>query len=598
MKKFIPTYICNIILFTGLNCLAEWKIPDGGVSVCNKNIVTNHKFYHNNKSASLDISTKNNQTLFTVETYKKDHLFYSVQLVFPSTQAVKKNDIILISFKARCLTSDKNGIGVFQVYFQKNKRNWHKAISEEARAENQWRTYYYPFKADINLKNNESELCFGFGLHKQKIELKDIKILNYKQSVKITDFPSNNLPLNFYAYKGMEANAPWRAEAAKRIDKIRKANITVSVTHDNKIVKGAEVSIKMKRHAFLFGSAINMRLLRRNDYDGKMYRKKFLELFNSGGPENSLKWLPLAGEWGSDWAFNKTKQGLEWLKQRNIKTRGHVIIWPSWKHTPKFLKQYKDNPQKLTSEINKHIYDITKKCEPYIYEWDVINEPYTNNDIMKVLGDKIITDWFVTTHKSIPKADLYLNDYNILTKPHGEHYQFVKDTIEKLLKNKAPINGLGIQSHFSNYLNPPEEVLKTLNELSKYNLKLKITEFDVKNSNQELIANYTRDFMTIIFSHPAIHGFQMWGFCSKAHWRPEAAMYNDDWSEKSNLKVYKKLLFNDWWSNANGVTDANGTFNSRAFLGDYEITVKYNNKLKTITTKLGKDNLTLNVKFK
>ena len=42
-------------------------------------------------------------------------------------------------------------------------------------------------------------------------------------------------------------------------------------------------------------------------------QQKVLELFNSGGPENSLKWPPVAGDWGADWQFPNTKKSLEWF---------------------------------------------------------------------------------------------------------------------------------------------------------------------------------------------------------------------------------------------------------------------------------------------
>ena len=274
-----------------------------------------------------------------------------------------------------------------------------------------------------------------------------------------------------------------------------------------------------------------------------------------------------------------------------------MLLWPSWKHTPKFLGKHKGNPEKLKEAIDRHITEITRECEPYLYEWDVINEPFTNNDLMKVFGDDVMAEWFATARKSVPNTVLYLNDYNILTKPHGRHYAFVKNLVAKLIAAAAPIGGLGLQSHFGATLTPPAEVLKTLDELSKFKLKLKITEFDVNSEHPRLIANYTRDFMTAIFSHPSIHGFQMWGFWAGAHWRPRAAMYDRDWTERLNLKAYKQLVFKDWWSDVNGKTDANGLFRTRAFLGDYEITVKLDDNLRTIINTLEKSSLEVNVEF-
>src|SRR4051812_32183009 len=69
------------------------------------------------------------------------------------------------------------------------------------------------------------------------------------------------LPLQF-DYKGREADAPWRKEAQARIDKFRKADLSIVVNDaTGKPVSGADVSIKMKRHAFSWGAATRIPLV-------------------------------------------------------------------------------------------------------------------------------------------------------------------------------------------------------------------------------------------------------------------------------------------------------------------------------------------------
>ena len=89
-------------------------------------------------------------------------------------------------------------------------------------------------------------------------------------------------------------------------------------------------------------------------------------------------------------------------------------------------------------------------------------------------------------------------------------------------------------------------------------------------------ADYTRDFMTVMFSHPNVAGIQFWGFGEGAHWKPEAALYREDWSEKPNLLAYRELVFNQWWTSETGVTGKDGAFTSRGFLGRHLATVTLN----------------------
>src|SRR5205085_4651014 len=86
---------------------------------------------------------------------------------------------------------------------------------------------------------------------------------------------------------------------------------------------------------------------------------------------------------------------------------------------------------------------------------------------------------------------------------------------------------------------------------------------------------------------PQFEDFLMWGFWERAHWLPDGAMYRADWSSKPNALVWNELLFNEWWTNENGASDADGKFQARGFKGDYNVTARYERVEKTITAKLG-----------
>ena len=124
-----------------------------------------------------------------------------------------------------------------------------------------------------------------------------------------------------------------------------------------------------------------------------------------------------------------------------------------------------------------------------------------------------------------------------------------------------------------------------------------ITEFDFDCDDEQLQAQYTRDFLTAVFAHPAVDGFIMWGFWAGRHWRPRAAMFARDWSIRPNGRAYKELVFNQWWTNADGRTDAGGTFTTRGFLGDYAVTVTHGALKTTQTVRLEKGGSTLTIRF-
>ena len=65
----------------------------------------------------------------------------------------------------------------------------------------------------------------------------------------------------------------------------------------------------------------------------------------------------------------------------------------------------------------------------------------------------------------------------------------------------------------------------------------------------------------------------MWGFWAGSHWRPWAALWDKDWKITPQGEAYRDLVYNRWWTRASGKTDKSGVFKTRAFFGEYEITV-------------------------
>ena len=101
-----------------------------------------------------------------------------------------------------------------------------------------------------------------------------------------------------------------------------------------------------------------------------------------------------------------------------------------------------------------------------------------------------------------------------------------------------------------------------------------ISEFDTNFPNEQLQADYYRDFLTAWFAHPATEAFIMWGFWGGAHWMGDAgAMFRRDWSEKPNLAAYRDLVYKDWWTRASRQTNAEGLTTVRAFHGRHRVTV-------------------------
>lgn len=428
------------------------------------------------------------------------------------------------------------------------------------------------------------------------------------------DFSFDNLKLSNEVaapppYPGHEFNAPWRGEAAARIEANRKADLSIQVTDAvGRPLSGATVDVAMQQHEFGFGSAVTANRLRDNNPAHAIYKQKVQQLFNIATLENDLKWPPWNGEWGSQFTQTGAVAAVDWLLANEIRVRGHNVIWPGYNNLPANVKQILDNAPldaneqaNLRTVINNHIDDIAGEFAGKLSAWDVVNEPWDNHDVMDNLaeGNGAMVDWFERVRANDPSAVLYLNDYNILSTGGATNtakQQFYFDTLATLKNQGAPIGGVGFQGHFNeSNLAGPEQLWEILDRYAALDLDMQITEFDFGTPNEQLQADYTRDFLTAMFAHEGIDDFIMWGFWENAHWRPDAAMYRSDWSIKPNGEAYLDLVFDEWWTDESLVSDPEGMAELRGFKGDYEITVTLNGETVVLPVTLADGGLQLQV---
>lgn len=512
--------------------------------------------------------------------------FWNGQLSFPTIANVTAGDVLLAHFFMRSIENSYESGNSFVSAFIEEHDNFAKYLNREVSAAGDWVEYYLPVEIPDSQASGNMSLKFGFGAgdRPQVLEIGGVELLNFG-SIDIALLPATQP-----TYGGRDENAAWRAAAAARIEQYRKGDFQIQVLNSSgEPAPSASVSIEFQKHAYHFGSVTVGHILMDSqsdavsDADSAMYRQKVLELFNQSGPENDLKWAPWEGEWGANFTQTQTLNALQWLRDNGLYTRGHVMVWPSKRNLPELIQEYlpEDDPANADPIAKQivldHIDDIGSATANYVDEWDVVNEPYDNHYLMDAFGNSVMIDWFNQARANLPSHGLYLNDYAILSAggrnyAHQNHFE---STLQYLVDNGAPITGMGMQSHFGE---SPTDIEVVYNILERFHtafptLDIRSTEFDVSTTDEQLQADYTRDFLTIFFSHPATVGVQLWGFWEGAHWRDYAAMYDLDWREKPNALAWKEQIYNLWWNDFSLVSDASGFVNERGYYGDYKATI-------------------------
>ncbi len=551
------------------------NIPSGGEKILGDNPLTRFSLVGSQYAdmKRVDVEGQDFDRAIEVETVTRPNNTYNLQLTAGNITSVDKNDVLLAVFWARGIeSSEETGEVRGEFVFEQNGDPWTKSTTFAFSVVSVWRQIFVPFKSVDNYGPNGAKANFRLGYAPQIIQIGGVQVYNYKKTLSLEDLPKTKI-----TYPGIEPDAPWRAEAQARIDQYRKGDIKIIVKDDQGVaVENAEISVDMQKHAYKFGSAVGAERLMGNSEDSEIYRETILTCFNRVVLENDLKWA----RWENLTRRETTLEALDWLHDNDIEIRGHCLVWPGWSKMPGDLEENKDDPAYLKSRVNEHIIDEVTAVKDYLVDWDVINEPYWQHDLMDILGDEIMIEWYEKTHELDPDAILYLNDNNIISaggldEPHQEHFF---NTVQYLLDNGAPLHGLGTQCHFGNNVTPPVRILDILDRLSEFGLEIQTTEFDINTDDADLQVAYTRDFMTAYFSHPSTVGILMWGFWAGKHWRPEAALWDQDWNIRPHGQTWIDLVTKEWWTSESGRTGPRGEYTLRGFLGEYSFQVDYNGR--------------------
>lgn len=343
-----------------------------------------------------------------------------------------------------------------------------------------------------------------------------------------------------------------------------------------------EIQVEQQRHEFWFGAA-----LANEAFDGRMpaadrekYLAVFLTNFNAAVTENALKWHDMERQKGKV-KYSTVDSILSWTDQNKIPLRGHNIFWGVPDQVQSWLKELPDDA--FHEALKARALDVGRRYKGRFAEYDLNNEMIHGNYYEERLGPGITREMADWVREADPDAKLFLNDYNILTGVQLEDY--IKH-IRRLLDQKVPIGGIGVQGHFHGETFDRAKLHEALARLSEFNLPIRVTEFNMpgqvskyykdrslrlSEAQETAKARELVDYYRICFSYPQVHGILMWGFWEGANWIPVSSMYKRDWTPLPAAKAYQDLIHKEWWTRWSGKTDAQGHCEVPAFYGEHKV---------------------------
>ncbi|OGV40836.1 MAG: hypothetical protein A2X48_22885 [Lentisphaerae bacterium GWF2_49_21] len=536
---------------------------------------------------------------FTIST--KPKVFWDVSFQLLNREPVKKGEAILVVFWARGkkvpqIVDDGAG-ATFQSYIQSSIGKFPKGrvnnFYDCKMLSDKWERYYIkttPLAMDFPA--GKLALIGMMGHKEQTVEVGGIAWMAFPEGANLAKMPKQS-----WNYEGRAADAPWRKEAAERIGKIRKGNMSIEVVDEKgQAVNDADVKIRMKQHEFRFGVAVSVSAFtggkKSTPEDIAKYRETSTGFFNSIVLDNHLKWAFFEGDRKNGW--KDTKECLKFYHDNGKYIRGHVLVWPTVYRTPESLRdKFKGNKDLLGETVRKHVIEEVSEFKEWISDWDVTNETSVNRDFMDTLGPESMLDWYRIAHEADPKTALTFNEpafgadgMELGSFPEKMLSDKCRGWVDYLIQKKAPLYYIGSQCHGGSVgkefggKTGPEGLWKYFDHLSSYyGKKLQYTELDVgigDPSDPDQLAyqaDLLRDTMIIAFAHPAFDAITQWGFWEGSHYAPAAALWTKDWKLRPVGDAYLNLVYKDWWTDADLKSGKDGKCLANAFFGDYEITV-------------------------
>jgi endo-1,4-beta-xylanase len=518
---------------------------------------------------------------------------WDIGVAMPVTEGISKGDTVFLAVQIRAAQADNEAqSGVIASSKIEESGGAYTMIADTAaQVGDKWTTLYSIGVAMQDYAAGATHITVHLAAARQTIEVGNAYAFNLGQNVDKTKLPKLTI-----TYPGREATAAWRAPAQQRIEAIRKGDIAIKVVDaDGAAVPGAKVHVEMLNHAFRFGSFVGHDITK-DDADTAKLRETFPLLFNAA--TSPIYW----SDWG--WQNPKMQAGyiasMKYLHENKIPWRGHTIMYPGEPFVPTKLKALADNPAAYKKFVLDHVTEVTGVAAPYRpFTFDVINEPRDDQYTIKRIGIEGVVEAFNITQKAVPDAQLFVNDYGIISggARNTRNIDFYHEFLDKIKAAGAPVSGIGMQGHFGAMLTDPARIYEVFNDFSRHGVPLQITEFDIDTSDEETQADYTRDVLTIAFSHPNMEAFITWGWWEGDHWRPNGAMMRKDWTPKPNYHAWRKLVFSDWWTNEQKNTDSAGLAKLRGFLGTYRARVTVNGVTKEIEFALPKSGHSAEIRF-
>lgn len=298
------------------------------------------------------------------------------------------------------------------------------------------------------------------------------------------------------------------------------------------------------------------------------YRDTFLREFDSLTPENEMKMQTLQPSRGA-FDFSAADELVDFAKQHGKRVHGHALVWglqvPLWlvdhgateklglRLPPLSLPDLRPplgpavgdlltlvsgwTRSELRGIMIRHIDRVVRHFGSDVTEWDVVNEPLSENGALannvwkRFIGDDYVEIALRAARAANPRAKLYINEYAV----EGPNAKLdgLLALVRDLKSRDVPLDAIGLQyhTHIQGFLDEAT-LADTMRRIAALGVEVEITEMDVGTSLldgpvEQRLARQADAYGAAARACNAVAactGFTTWGFTDRFSWLGSAEM--------------------------------------------------------------------------
>ena len=504
---------------------------------------------------------------------------WMMELRQPITVPVGRGTVVLISFEYRITPGYS-----FNFYWQEERSPWPKLVSLHIDSPvDTWQTVSMTVPVHEDFQPETTALSFHLAEKVGTVMLRSVQAVMYPAGTNPDSIASNTRPVlggDFY-------DKDWRSHAEKKLQEVRMLPVNIHVERKNGMpVAEADVSLEQVSRPFRFGVETRLPLFLPEALRHEAAADLRSQL------ENSSTLLPDYRSFLTDkslfqfltfsdaflwrnfdlWGANFDKHAVADAIGAGLQVRGHALYIPAFMYAPVACR--KMDRAALAAAIHDHIASLAARHGDRIAEWNVIHGGPQYQEIYNFLGINNMLDACKTAREAAPNSKHFLSDPEALSAVSEVP---MRDCIELgrwLTQTGVKLDGIVLDANMKRLEVAPQSMEQRLDEISNaLQLPIHIAHFGVGDDSDASQSRELADYLTLFFSHGAVHSVSFAEPWSKGLVNPSMALLKDDLSPRPAANQVRTLLTETWKTSFHGKANENGDLLLDVFKGDYRIVV-------------------------